>query len=194
MNRVVAVVGLTGSGKTEIGHIFEQHGYGFIRFGQVVLDEVMRRKLEVNEQNERMVREDLRRQHGMAAMAILLMPKIDDMLLSGNVVADGLYSWSEYKVLKDRYLDNIIVLAVYASPKTRYARLTSDKRKYDPLKDKNAVYRSYTFEEARSRDYSEIEKIEKAGPIAMADYTIINEGTIDELAKSVEGVIKKIEK
>jgi dephospho-CoA kinase len=190
MSKIVAVVGLTGSGKTEIGHIFQQHGYSFIRFGQVVLDEVKRRNLEVNEQNERTVREDLRKQHGMAAMATLLMPRLDEMLHTGNVVADGLYSWSEYKVLKDRYHDNLIVLAVYSSPKTRYDRLVN--RKYDPVKDKNMVYRSYTPEVAKSRDYSEIEKIEKAGPIAMADYTLINEGSISELTEKVEALIENL--
>jgi dephospho-CoA kinase len=83
-------------------------------------------------------------------------------------------------------------LAVYASPKTRYARLTSEKRKYDPTKDINAVYRSYTHEEAKSRDYAEIENIQKAGPIAMADHTIINEGTLGELKKAVEEFLKTL--
>ncbi len=43
-------------------------------------EEVKRRGLELNEQNERSVREDLRKQYGMAAYAILNLPRIEAAL------------------------------------------------------------------------------------------------------------------
>ncbi len=37
-----------------------------------------------------------------------------------------------------------------------------------------------------SRDISEIEKLDKGGPIAYTDYLIMNDGTLEELNKNLE--------
>jgi dephospho-CoA kinase len=190
--KIVALVGLPGSGKTEAGKIFVGHGFEYVRFGQVVLDEVLKRGLIVNEKNERDVREELRAEHGMDVMAKFLVPVFDRLMEKKNVIADGLYSWEEYKLLKERYGQRLVVVAVYSNPKTRYSRLESPERKYDPDKDKKALYRSYTPEEAKSRDYAQIENLHQAGPIAMADVTIINEGSVEGLKEQVERLIREI--
>ena len=136
-----------------------------------------RRGLALNEENERYVRQEMRKEHGMAAYAILNLPRIDEALRFSDVVVDGLYSWEEYTLLKARYEDDLCLVAVWASPATRYARLA--KRAVRPL----------TLEEAASRDSAEIEKTNKGGPIAMADFTIINESSIDQLRKQAEKVV-----
>ena len=188
--KIVAIVGLPGAGKTEAGKVFIEHGFENVRFGQVVLDEVIKRGLDVNEKNERMVREELRAQHGMDVMAKFLIPTFERLIKTKNIIADGLYSWEEYKLLKERYKEDIIILAIYANPEVRYKRLAAPERKYDPAKDKKAIYRSYTPEEAKSRDYAQIENLHQAGPIAMANFTITNEGNVEELRREVEEFIK----
>lgn len=189
--KIVAIVGLTGSGKSEVADKFVEQGYAYLRFGQVTLDEVKRRGLEPNEKNERPIREEFRKKYGMAAFAILNIPKIDEFLSQGkNVLIDGLYSWSEYKELKNKYGDQLTVVAVYASPQTRYSRTEHRRSRYK--EDPKMKYRSFSPREAKSRDYAEIENIEKAGPIAMANYTIVNEGSLDELNKQIDEVLKKI--
>ncbi len=190
-NKLVCIAGLCGAGKSEVANKFIEAGYAYVRFGQITLDEVKNRGLEPKEENEKPIREEFRKKHGMAAFAILNMPKLDELLAQGkNVLGDGLYSWSEYKALKEKYGDNLVVVAVYASPKTRYARLADRRSRYGD--DPNMKYRSFSPEEAKSRDYAEIENIEKGGPIAIADFTIVNEGTIGELNKQVEEVLEKI--
>ena len=52
--------------------------------------------------------------------------------------------------------------------------------------------RRLTLEEATNRDRAEVENINKGGPIAMADFTIINESSLKELEKEVKGVISKL--
>ena len=75
--KVFAVVGMAGAGKSEAARVFEAGGYTRIRFGDVTDEEINNRGLIVNEENERMVREALRNEYGMAAYAILNRPKID---------------------------------------------------------------------------------------------------------------------
>jgi dephospho-CoA kinase len=178
--KVVAIVGMPGAGKSEVSRIFEQNGYVRIRFGDITDEEVAGRGLPLNEENERRVREQLRREHGMAAYAILNLPKIEMALKKSNVVIDGLYSWEEYLFLKSQCLDNLYVVAVWASPGTRYRRLSSRSKR--PL----------SMEEAATRDKAEIENVNKGGPIAMADFTITNESSLDELRKESRRLVARI--
>ena len=178
--KVVAIVGMSGSGKSEVARIFEQKGVARIRFGDLTDKEVLRRGLELTEENERSVREQLREEHGMAAYAKLNLPQIDASLKQSDVVVDGLYSWEEYRLLKDHYKDSFVVLAVYSSPKTRQNRLC--QRQVRPL----------TPEESLSRDFAEIENLNKGGPIAMADFTLLNESTVEALGKEMERLIAEL--
>ena len=90
-----------------------------IRFGDITDIEVKKLGLPFNEDNERQVREQLRKEYGMAAYARLNMARIDETLQKSNVVVDGLYSWEEFVLLKDYYGDKLSLVAVYSSPKTR---------------------------------------------------------------------------
>ena len=80
MNKIIAVIGMCGSGKSEAVKYFEQNGYIKVYFGEVVIEELKRRGLEINEKNERLVREDLRKEYGMGVMAIKSIDKIKDYL------------------------------------------------------------------------------------------------------------------
>ena len=177
--KVVAIVGMAGSGKSEVARVFEGRGFTRVRFGDVTDDEVKKRGLVLNEKNERLTRELLRKEHGMAAYAKLNLPRIDSALKRSDVVVDGLYSWEEYILLKDRYGADFAVVAVWASPERRHARLGS------------RAERSLTQKEAASRDRTEIENTGKGGPIAMADYTIINESSLAELEKQANEVLAR---
>jgi len=174
--KVISIVGMTGSGKSEVARVFEKKGFEKIRFGDITDEEIKKRGLELNEENERYVRQQLRKERGMAAYAELNLPKIDALLKSSDVVVDGLYSWEEYKLLKNRYNDDFHVVAVGASPRTRYNRL------------KGRPIRPLTVEEAASRDVAELENTNKGGPIAMADFTIINESSLEDLRKEIEKI------
>ena len=180
--KVVALVGMAGAGKSEVARLFEQKGYVRIRFGDITDREVERRGLRLNETNERFVRETLRAEHGMAAYAKLSKPDIDRTLERANVVVDGMYSWEEYLLLKKYYAETLSVVAVWASPRKRYFRLSV--REVRPL----------TRKEAEQRDKSEIENLNKGGPIAMADFTIINESTLEDLRKQTEAVLARLNK
>jgi len=178
--KVVSIVGMTGAGKSEVARVFEENGFTRIRFGDVTEEEIGKRGLELNEENERYIRELLRKQHGMSAYAGLNLPRIESALKHSDVVVDGLYSWEEYTFLKTHYGEDFYVVAVWASPGTRYARLTS------------RLNRRLTLEEATSRDRAEIENINKGGPIAMADFTIINESSLENLETEAKRIISAL--
>ena len=171
MNKAVAVVGMCGSGKSVLCSYFTDMGWSSVYFGGVAVSQLKKNGITVNEANERNVREQLRRDLGMGAFAIILKDEILDKLSRGNVVLDGLYSWSEYVILKELLGDDLIVLAVVTNSGIRKERLAT--RSVRPL----------TSEMVDSRDVAEIEHSEKGGPIAKADYYVLNNGTEAELKK-----------
>jgi len=169
MNKVIAVIGMCGSGKSEAVKYFESNGYNKVYFGEVVINELKSRGLEINEKNERIVREDLRKEFGMGVTALKSIDKIKSLLVTTDVVVESLYSWEEFKILKKEFGDSFKLLNIFTTKSLRYARL------------KERPFRPLTNDEACSRDYSEIEKLDKGGPIAFADFTVHNDSTLEDL-------------
>jgi|SRR6185503_15798123 len=173
-NIILAITGLPGSGKTEATqYIMEKTGWPKVHFGETVTNEVKRRGQPLTEENERAVREELRREHGMGAMAILNLPKIKELFANSSVLLESFYSWEEYLICKKEFGDNFKVLAIYASPQTRQKRLETR-----PIRPLNA-------EQFESRDYAQIENTHQAGPIARADFTIINGKSLEDLQQQL---------
>ena len=168
-NKIVAVVGMCGSGKSVITDLLIQDGFQRVYFGDVTFDEMKRRGLELNWDNEKMIREEFRATGDMGIYAKLNAPKIAELYKNGNVVVESLYSWSEYKYLKEIYKDNFILLSLVTNASVREERLAVRE------------YRGMTKQDVHIRDYSEIENLEKGGPIARADYYLLNNGSMEEL-------------
>lgn len=187
-NKIICVVGMPGAGKSLVSDELVKHGFAFLRFGQITLDKVKEMGFEPTEAIEKKIREDLRKEYGMAVFAALNIPKIDELLSQSSIVIDGLYSWSEYEALKEKYGDLVRVIAVCAPPGLRYERLASRRVENDGA----LRFRPFTKEEAKSRDYSEIKNLEKGGPIAMADFTIVNTGTIEEAKAKVSEILSRM--
>jgi dephospho-CoA kinase len=179
---IIAIVGMPGSGKSVAATHFRAHGMPVVRFGKIITDEVLRRGLPLTPENEQLVREELRRKHGMDVCARWSLPALHQTLARHeNVVIDGLYSFSEYKMLAAEFQDKLFVIAVAAPRRVRYERL------------ENRPERPLTRSEAVNRDYREIETLEKGGPIAIADETIVNDASQEEFIQKVEHFILSFE-
>jgi len=179
MNKIIAIVGMCGSGKSIASDILTEKGFEKVYFGGVTLEKLKENNLEVTPENEKMMREKLRSELGMGAFAKILLPRIKELGKDKCVVLDGLYSWDEYLILKEE-IENLKVIAIVTDKEIRYERLS--KREVRPL----------TKEEADARDLAEINNIKKAPPIAYADYYVLNNGTLEEYKERLESILKEI--
>lgn len=179
---VITLVGMPGAGKSYCVDYLEKKGFPNVYFGGITVDEVKARGLDVNEANEKMVREDIRAKEGAGAYATRIITKLEKLFEEGHktVVADGLYSWTEYKIFKEKFGDRAVIIAVTAPRKARHERLAS--RPVRPLTD----------EEVTSREYAEIENLEKGGPIANADFTIVNDSTPEAMTAQLEKILEQL--
>ena len=180
MGKIIAIVGMCGSGKSIASDYLEKRGFTKIYFGGVTMEKLKEKNLSITPENEKMMREKLREDLGMGAFAKILLPRILELSKTNDLVLDGLYSWDEYKILNEELGNSLTMVAIIVDKKIRYERLA--KRDIRPL----------TKKEAMNRDISEIENIAKAPPIAYADYYIFNNGSLEEYENRLEKILKEI--
>ena len=179
--KILAIVGLTGAGKTEAVEYVTSKQFPKVYFGGVVIQAVKDAGLDVTPENEHMMREKLRQDEGKDVIVKRIIKQIEELIEAGQkrIVADGLYTWTEYKALKHAFPGSVELIAVVAPRHLRYRRLAQ------------RPVRPFTFDEAETRDWSEIENLEKGGPIAIADHYVINNGTVDELHQKLDCILEK---
>ncbi|MEI7539370.1 MAG: AAA family ATPase [Candidatus Saccharibacteria bacterium] len=180
--KIVAFVGLTGSGKSAAVDYIIEKGYPRVYFGGVVLDAMTKAGLEHTEENEKPFREELRQKEGKDFVAKRIIAQINDLINTGqhHIIADGLYTWTEYKTLKHEFPGELMIIAIVTPKRLRHLRLA------------NRPIRPLTQSEADQRDWSEIENLEKGGPIAIADHYIMNSGDMDHLHQQVDDILNEI--
>lgn len=179
---LLAFVGMPGSGKSEASSYLHKKGISIVRLGDLTEEVIKEKNMLLTPENEEKIREALRKEFGMGIYAQKAGKKIAQLYAQGSVIIDGLYSWEEYISLKKQF-SSLILIHIFAEPVIRYERLA--KRKVRP----------FSLEDAKKRDIAEIEHLNKGGPIAMADFLVVNNTTVDDLYKQLdsleEGLSKK---
>lgn len=179
---IVAPVGLAGAGKTMVVDYLTEQNWPRIHVGGFVIQGIKDQNIDITPENERAYREDMRAKHGQDVFMAMAIEQIERLIEAGQrkIVIHGLYSWTEYRLLKRTFPGELTVVAVVAPKLLRKQRMANRPRR--PL----------TPEQVDQRDWSEIENIEKAGPIAAADYFIQNDTTPEELYRQIDDIIKQL--
>lgn len=174
--KIIAFVGMPGAGKSSAVDYLTKKGYPKVYFGGVILQAVKDSGLEPTQANERMMREKLRQEEGPDVIVKRISRQLHDLINAGQrrIIADGLYSWTEYKYLKHEFPGEMSIVAILAPRHLRHRRLSN--RPVRPLQPNESL----------ERDWAEIENLEKGGPIAIADHYIINDGDINNLYTQVD--------
>ena len=180
MNKLIAIVGMSGSGKSVATTYLEDGGYKKIYFGGDIYDKMKEAGIKITPDSQKKFRENLRKKHGMGVVAKILLPQIKEAHKMGNTVLDGLYSWDEYLILKEEFKD-LKLVCICTDKKIRYDRVESRPD------------RPFNHEDIIKRDIAEIENSAKGGPIAFADYYILNNGNLTEFYNRLEEIIKDID-
>lgn len=129
VERIVAISGMPGSGKSLVSDVARKMGYHVYMMGDIVRDEAKRLGLEPSPANLGMIALKLRREEGPAVVARMLSDQMkhDD---SEIVMVEGVRSVDELQEFRKCF--KVTVLAVICSPRTRYSRLKRRGRSDDP--------------------------------------------------------------
>ncbi len=176
---VILVTGLPGSGKSIVSEAAREKSIPVLVMGDVVREEARRRGLELLPENLSMVANDLRRKYGREAVAVFTARKIRELGLEGTVLVDGVRSLDEVAVFEE--LGDTCIIAVHASPSKRFERIRNRGRPGDPV----------TWRQFLERDLVEL-SWGVGNVIALADYIIVNDTTLQEALEKSRRVIEEV--
>ncbi len=182
--KIIAFVGLAGSGKSTAVEYLTDKDYPKVYFGGVIYDAMREAGLTPGDWAvETPFREEIREREGKDYVVLRINKQIKDLVAAGQhrIIADGLYSWTEYKIMTHEFPGELVVVAVVAPKHLRQSRLA------------NRPERPLTSTEVDQRDWAEIENLEKGGPIAIADYYVTNDSTVEPFYKQIDAILKDID-
>jgi len=180
--KILAFVGLTGSGKTTAVEHFTQKGFPKVYFGGVIYQAMAEVGIEKGEENEKTFRVEIREKEGADFVVKRIIKQIHDLVDAGQhrIIADGIYTWDEYKAIKHAFPGEATIVAITSPKHMRYQWLEGRED------------RPQTKLVSAARDQHEIETLQKGGPIAAADFFIMNNGSLDNFYEQLDAVAESL--
>lgn len=180
MRRVICLTGMPGAGKSIASDVAKELGLKVVVMGDVVRDEALKRQLPLTPESLGRLMVEMRRKFGPAVIAERCFRKVDTV--EGPILIEGVRSLSEVKAFRKKY-GSISVVAVHAAPRSRFKRLKERKRLDDPK----------TWLEFKARDAREL-RVGIGSVIALADFVVVNEGSITQFKRKVKKLLLKLVK
>ncbi len=178
MPLIICITGMPGSGKSIVSKAAVDLGLRVYNMGDIIREETLKKYGKITPELMRQVSIDLRKKYGEDIVAIRTIEKALESREEVFVI-DGVRSLKEIEVFKE--YGNVVIIAVHASPRTRFERIVKRRRAGDPS----------TWDEFVKRDYVEL-SFGIGNVIALADYMIVNEGTIEEAYKSARHILARL--
>ena len=176
--KLILITGMSGSGKTTLANKFRARGIAAVTMGDVIRGLAREKGLPPTPENLGLLATGIREEGGDHAVANLCVDKID-ALPDDLVLVDGIRSIREVEVFGERF--EVALVAVFASQKTRYARLTARGRSDDPKE-------LTTF---KARDDREL-GFSLSHAIALADYVVRNNGSLEDFENEFENLLTQM--
>jgi dephospho-CoA kinase len=183
MALLIAVAGHSGAGKTTaVRYLNEICGGEVVYLGAAILCMIQERRLPETRESERILRLEVRQQHGPAALAMLEADRVERLLKAGSpVIIDAVFSPAELNLLRARAPENsIFLLGILASFSTRSQRLA--RRSCRPL----------TANEVAMRDRTELETLGTGEVLANATHKLTNEGSLHDFQNALATIARQV--
>ena len=182
--KIVAFVGMSGSGKSVAVDYLTEKGVPRVYFGGMIYKEMEKRGIErtPDGESEKKFREMIRETEGKDWVVRQVIDEVHNLVNAGQrrIVLDGVYSWTEMKTLKHEFPGQMTFIAIVVPKRLRYKRVAMRPE------------RPFSEEEIKERDRSEIENLEKGGPIVAADYYVLNDGSVEDMQKKLAEILEEI--
>jgi dephospho-CoA kinase len=181
---IIGITGTLGSGKgTIVDYLAKRKGFAHFSVRAFVSEEILRRGLEVNRDNMVIVANDLRRKNSPSFITDQLFERA--LTAGKNSVIESIRTPGEVYSL--RKFGNFILFAVDADPEIRYQRITLRKSETDSVS-----YSTFLENERREMESLDPNSQNVGKCIELADFHLLNNGTIEQLNRQVEEVLAKM--
>tara|TARA_Y100000991_G_C21917492_1_gene325015 strand:+ start:172 stop:768 length:597 start_codon:yes stop_codon:yes gene_type:complete len=182
------VFGLTGknaSGKGTVAEILKKKNFTYHSLSDSLRDELKSLKKEETRENLIDIGNKLREKGGPGVLADKLMPKLNS---ENNHIVDSIRNPLEVISLrKETLLRRFFLISVDANSKLRYDRLCSRGRIGD-----TDSWEKFVEQEKKEENNDDPNKQQLSRTMEMADYSIDNSGTLEELEAQINRIISSL--
>lgn len=174
----IAIIGAIGSGKSAAADFFVKKGFKSITIGNILRGIAKAKKINPSRKNLRKLQEELRKKYGEE---FLVKKAISEVEKKGkNIVLDGLRTPQDVLTAKK---NNFIIINIIAPLEIRYKRVKSRARKDE---------KKITMGEFKKKELEEIKLFNLDKTFSLADYIVNNSGSLEELHKNLNLILKKV--
>ncbi|MCD4695905.1 MAG: AAA family ATPase [Bacteroidales bacterium] len=182
---VIGITGTLGAGKgTIVDYLVDNKGFEHYSVRGFLLDEIKKRQLPENRDSMVIVANDLRKSNSPSFITDQLYEKA--IQKEKNAVIESIRTPGEIISLKAK--GNFYLMAINANPKVRYERIILRNSETDRVD-----YNTFIENENREMTSDDPHKQNLMRCIEMADYEFQNNGSVGQLQKQVDKVLKEIE-
>ncbi|MEI6797507.1 MAG: AAA family ATPase [Methanomassiliicoccales archaeon] len=174
--RALIIAGMPGAGKEELVAVAQGLKWNVVRMGDVVRAEATRQVVPTARSTGQFAHEQ-RQVHGTDIWAKRTLQAMD----ASRTVIDGCRSQAEAVTFRRELGEELQVLAVHSSPRTRYPRLVSRGRSDAPA----------NWDEFQERDRREM-GWGLGDLIATADIMIVNEGSLQDFKSECQEILRSL--
>ena len=170
---IIGLTGTNGAGKGEAASFFEAQGYSYFSLSDVIREELGKVNRKITRDNMIRMGNELRRKFSPDILARQVAKKI-----RGKAVIDSIRNPKEVEFLRSQ--GNFILLSFDAPAEVRFERVKMRGREESAssLQEFLAKEREEMGTDAKSQQLLSC--------MAMADHTIINDGTLKDLRNKLE--------
>jgi len=168
--KLTLITGMPGSGKTTLADLLRERGYRVMTMGDVIRAEAERRGLTPSPATLGQVAQALREEGGESVIAERCCELLGEAPQPLQAI-DGIRSMREVETFRKHF--QTLLVAVHASPSTRFKRLKARGRSDDPQDPK-------VFHQRDARELG----FGVGEAIALADIMLVNEGSVEDLHRS----------
>ncbi len=176
---IICITGLPGAGKSTTGKILESMGYKVYELGDIVRKMMKKEGIALTPESDKKFTTSLRRMRGNLVTVKYLLKEVR-LGSKSKIAIVGVRSKAELDYLRKQ--SKIITIAIVAPTKLRFERIKKRKRPDAPRTLKEFV----NDRDKKEASWGEI------GAIKSADYIIAGTGTVPQLRKEVEQIMRLI--
>jgi len=174
--RLIGLTGTNGAGKGEVAAYLVKKGYEYFSLSDLIREELIKRDEEVTRDNLIKMGNQLREKFGADILARLVMEKI-----KGKTVIDSIRNPKEVEYLRKQ--KDFILLCIDAPVELRYERA----KKRGRIESATNLREFIQKEEEEMTSYKNGQQLRNC--MSLADITLINDGTLEDLYQKLEALL-----
>lgn len=175
---IIGITGTDGAGKgAVVDYLVDQKGFVHYSSRSLITAEIQSRGLPVNRVNMRVVANEMRKERGLDVMVTTALAKMREEGVTDAIIE----SIRAIKEVETLHAHGGILLAVDADQQLRYERITARQSESDQVS-----FQEFVAQEQLEMNDPDPNGMQKAEVIAMADHTLLNNGTLAELGAQIE--------